>query len=247
MAAGGPTRSRSGTVGSASPAASPSGVAVGLWVAHRRGWRLACGARRPHPRHPAGPGHRPVGQLVEPGAVRRPDLTAVGCADRRQEPAARVRRLHHVPPHVPLRAAVEPGPLLPPGQDRPPPAAASRQPAAHLHRWLLPRPPLDRGHAHRHRHQDPRHPGQHLDVDHRHRWRGDRAGGEGAVATARRQRGALPRRPPLVRPAGHPRRRRRRRRRPTGPRGTTTAGPTGGGEPGTDDDDRLRTTSPTRR
>ena len=44
------------------------------------------GRRRAGP--PARPGHRPLGQLVEPGAVRQADLAAVGPEDRPAAPAA---------------------------------------------------------------------------------------------------------------------------------------------------------------
>nr|BFE89001.1 hypothetical protein GCM10020093_116020 [Planobispora longispora] len=40
------------------------------------------GGRHRRPGHRGGPGHRPLGQLLQPGAVRQPDRPAVGPGDR---------------------------------------------------------------------------------------------------------------------------------------------------------------------
>ena len=49
-----------------------------------------------------------LGQLVQPGVVRTAHHAAVGAGDRRRVPAGRLRGVRHLPPDVPLRAAVEP-------------------------------------------------------------------------------------------------------------------------------------------
>src|SRR5660398_26448 len=61
--------------------------------------------RRGRARAPRRPGDRPVGQLVQPGAVRRAHHVAVGPADRRRAPSGRVRLRDDLPPDVPVRAA----------------------------------------------------------------------------------------------------------------------------------------------
>ena len=83
------TSSRSGRAASASRAAWSLGIAVGLWVARRRGMPLRRRADVRRARAAAGPGDRPVGQLVQPGAVRPADRPAVGAGDRRRAPARR--------------------------------------------------------------------------------------------------------------------------------------------------------------
>ena len=59
--------------------------------------------RRPRPRHRLRPGHRPLGQLVQPGAVRQGHGSALGAEDHvgGGRPGPR-----HLPPDVPLRVAV---------------------------------------------------------------------------------------------------------------------------------------------
>src|SRR3712207_7424011 len=52
---------------------------------------------------------RSLGQLLQPGALRRADRPAVGAGGRRALPPGRVRDLGHVPPDVPLRVARERG------------------------------------------------------------------------------------------------------------------------------------------
>ena len=67
--------------------------AVGAWIGcRRRGIRLAGLRRRPGTRSGARAGHRPVGQLLQPGAVRRTHHAAVGVVDRPGEPARRTPR-----------------------------------------------------------------------------------------------------------------------------------------------------------
>ena len=53
----------------------PAGRGQAQRLPGRRGARAA-----------AGPGHRPVGKLLQPGALRRPHHAAVGTADRRRQP-----------------------------------------------------------------------------------------------------------------------------------------------------------------
>ena len=64
--------------------------AVGVWIgAPTQGHPGAAAARRAGSRRPGRPGHRPLGQLVQPGAVRPADRPAVGAGDRPAAPAAR--------------------------------------------------------------------------------------------------------------------------------------------------------------
>ena len=84
-----------------------AGIPVGIWVARRHGDRRRRRGDLRGAVHPARPGDRTVGQLVQPGAVRAPDRPAVGAGDRRRAPPRRVRPGHDVPPDVPLRVAVE--------------------------------------------------------------------------------------------------------------------------------------------
>ena len=105
-----PRRSTSGRAASASGAASPSASPSGLWVARRRGIPLLplLDVAAPGPR--AGAGHRSLGQLLEPGAVRPADHAAVG--PRVDIQAGRgLYAVHHLPPDVPVRVAVEPRPV----------------------------------------------------------------------------------------------------------------------------------------
>src|SRR5690606_13544119 len=55
------------------------------------------------------PGDRTVGQLLQPGAVRHSDRSPVGTRDRPGEPARRLSRRSHLPPHLPVRITLEPG------------------------------------------------------------------------------------------------------------------------------------------
>ena len=55
--------------------------------------------------------HRPLGQLVQPGALRQAHRPAVGPGDRPGLPAAGLRGLRHLPPDVPLRVRLEPARL----------------------------------------------------------------------------------------------------------------------------------------
>ena len=50
----------------------------------------------------------PLGQLVQPGALRQAHRPAVGPPDRPGLPTARLRGLRHLPPDVPLRVRLEP-------------------------------------------------------------------------------------------------------------------------------------------
>ena len=126
-----------------------AGIPVGIWVARRHGISRR---RRGHVRrsvHPARPGDRSVGQLVQPGAVRPTDGPALGAGDRRRAPARRVSARHDVPSDVPLRVAVEPRPVRGAVVDRRALAAAPRQPDGRLRRRLRRRPVVGREPAHR--------------------------------------------------------------------------------------------------
>ena len=68
------------------PGGMLAGVLVGIYVGASPGDPARPGAQRRRPGAPAGPGHRPVGQLVQPGAVRQADRPAVGAGDRPGEP-----------------------------------------------------------------------------------------------------------------------------------------------------------------
>ena len=58
---------------------------VGAWIGCRRkGIRLAAFADAAAPGHRVRPGHRPLGQLVQQRALRRPDQPAVAAADPRR-------------------------------------------------------------------------------------------------------------------------------------------------------------------
>ena len=52
-------------------------------------------------------GHRPLRQLVEPGALRQAHRSSVGPRDLAREPAHRARRGRDLPSDVPLRGALE--------------------------------------------------------------------------------------------------------------------------------------------
>ncbi len=63
--------------------------ALGAWIACRRyGLNFALVADGLAPAHAACAGGRPLGQLVQPGAVRQADEPAVGAAHRRRAPDA---------------------------------------------------------------------------------------------------------------------------------------------------------------
>ena len=64
------------------------------------------GRRRARP--PARAGDRPLGQLVQPGALRQADRPAVGPRDRPVAPAGGLLRPRDLPPDVPLRVRVRP-------------------------------------------------------------------------------------------------------------------------------------------
>ena len=90
----------------------------------------APGPGRRHPGHPPGPGLRPLGQLLQPGAVRHPHDPALGAGGRPRAPARPLRRVRHLPPHVPVRVAVQPGRGRRPAAGVGHPAAAPGQPVA---------------------------------------------------------------------------------------------------------------------
>ena len=104
---GGATESLASTPSRSGRAASASGVASASACRGRCGWP-GVGASRccpcstaAAPALAARPGHRPVGQLLEPGAVRRADHAAVGPGDRPGQPAAGYTQYTHLPPDVP--------------------------------------------------------------------------------------------------------------------------------------------------
>ena len=100
--------SRSGRAASASGAASLAGVAVGAYVVHRRGASVLRFMDAAAPGDPDRPGHRAARQLLQPGALRRALRPALGA---RGGPGATgpttTSTDRHVPPHVPLRDALE--------------------------------------------------------------------------------------------------------------------------------------------
>ncbi|VXB70560.1 hypothetical protein NOCARDAX2BIS_310024 [Nocardioides sp. AX2bis] len=132
----------------------------------------AAGARRDGPRCPGRPGHRPLGQLVQPGAVRRPHHAALGPGDRslvlalrrRRDPRADARDA--VPPDLPLRVPLEPRRLRRGGVGRPPVPARPRPRAGPLRHHLHPGPGLDREPAYRRRRAErrPRPAAQRVDL-----------------------------------------------------------------------------------
>ena len=69
--------------------------------------RAATHRRCHRPGHCARSGDRTLGQLVQPGTLRGPHLSAVGPADRPAAPARRIRGVRDVPPHVSLRVALD--------------------------------------------------------------------------------------------------------------------------------------------
>ena len=74
----------------ASGAASPPASLAGIWVLHRRGANIPLFMDCVAPGAARRAGDRPRRQLVQPGAVRRPDLAAVGPRDRPRAPPARL-------------------------------------------------------------------------------------------------------------------------------------------------------------
>ncbi len=78
---------------------------------HRPPSRPARGAaaRRRRPGPACRPGDRATRQLVQPGAVRSAHRSAMGTGDRPGAPARGLPRRGHIPSHVPVRSAVEPG------------------------------------------------------------------------------------------------------------------------------------------
>ena len=73
-----------------------------------------------------GAGDRARRQLLQPGALRAPDLAAVGPRDRPRAPARALRRQRHLPPHLPLRDRLEPGAGRLPGVARATAARSAR-------------------------------------------------------------------------------------------------------------------------
>ena len=101
----------------------------------------------------ARPGDRPVRQLLQPGAVRRAHLAAVGPARRRGVPPARLPRRDHVPSGLPLRGDVGRDGLLPAHLPLAAPLGAvpARLRRGHLPDPLRRRPGRDRDRADRRR------------------------------------------------------------------------------------------------
>ena len=119
----------------------------------RRAPRGRAAARDPRlrgARRRARAGARPLRQLLQPGALRRPDGPAVGARDRPRAPAGAVPRRPDVPPDVPLRVALEPARDGDPAARRAPLArAGARLHPRALPRAVLARPLLRRGAARR--------------------------------------------------------------------------------------------------
>ena len=85
------------------------GTAVGIWRLRRARRRRAALPRRRRAGAARRAGDRPRRQLLQPGALRAPDVAAVGPRDRPRAPARALPRQRHLPPHVPLRDRLEPG------------------------------------------------------------------------------------------------------------------------------------------
>ena len=148
-----------------------AGIPVGMWVARRHGIALCRRGDLRGPVHPPRPGHRPVGQLVQSGALRPAHRPAVGAGDRRRAPAGRVRVGYHLPSDVPLRVAVEPRPVRRAAVDRSALAVAPGQPDGRVRRRLRGRPVVGREPAHRPGQRDRRVADQPVDGDRRDRRR----------------------------------------------------------------------------
>ncbi len=198
--------------------------AVGAWIGcRRRDVPLPFFADAVAPVHRHRAGDRASGQLVQPGALRRPDDAAVGPGDL---PPGRPGHGHHRPArrrrdrphpdrdrasHVPLRAAVEPARRRPRRVGGPAVPARARAGLRRLRRGLHPRPVLHRADAHRPGHAGVRrHPDQRAGRGPRLRRR-DRL----PAAGARPARGAAV---PAARPPRHRRRRAAARARREGRR-----------------------------
>ena len=122
-------RSRSGTAASGSGAGSPSAPLVGD-LARPPGRRL--GPRlhgRDRPRPARRPGDRPGRQLLQPGALRRPDQPPLGPPDLTRTPPRRLPPLRHLPADLPLRDHLEPRPW-PPSSSGSATTARSARPAS---------------------------------------------------------------------------------------------------------------------
>lgn len=120
--------------------------------------------RHPRPRRGRRPGHRPLGQLLQPGAFRRPHHPAVGAGDRAGPPGHRPRR-DHLPPDLPVRVAVGPGARRRADPGRPPLRPPPRPGVRAVRRGLHAGPLLDRGAAGRSRPRDPRPAAEPVDLD----------------------------------------------------------------------------------
>ena len=122
--------------------------------ARRRVARAAVGragaprARRHRAQHDPGPGDRPLGELLQRGSLRGAHRSAVEALHLTEPPADRVPAGRLLPPHVPLRVAVEPAGVRAAGALDPPAGrAVSRRGLLRLHRALLGGPVLHRGGA----------------------------------------------------------------------------------------------------
>lgn len=91
---------------------------------------------------PGGPGGGPDRQLLQPGAVRRPDRPAVGACDLAGPPTGRLRALLDLPPDIPLRADLRPRARGRAGLARPPSAHPSAGPVRPVRDRLLGVPDL---------------------------------------------------------------------------------------------------------
>src|SRR4029450_7750699 len=64
-------------------------------------------------------GDRPMGELVEPGALRQADRPAVGAEDRPRAPHSGLRGPRDLPPDLPLRVRLRPDRRRPVARARP--------------------------------------------------------------------------------------------------------------------------------
>ncbi len=118
---------------------------LGAWIgARRQGMKMPPLADAIAPGLVLAQGDRPLGQLVQPGALRPADHAALGAEDRPRPPAARLRAVPDVPADLPLRVdlgrrgGVPRDLARPEVQDRPRPGLRP------LRRLLHRRPGLDR-------------------------------------------------------------------------------------------------------
>ncbi len=144
---------------------------VGAWIGCRPARDQAAAVRgRVRARDRGGAGDRPLGQLLQPGAVRAADRPALGGADR-PGPAEHGAGRDRLPPHLPVRVALGPGPGRRAGLRRPAVQDGPRPGLRPVRDGLHGRAGVDRAAAHRHRQPRARAAAERVDLDHRLRRR----------------------------------------------------------------------------